>query len=100
MTTSAAASGVSTRIPSGSLQSPSVQEIAVGYAVQLAPRAALRADLVARDWKNFYATHLTQATGTAKMKSSTTWCPSDMDERYGEARPPGRTPLPPPRIWP
>jgi hypothetical protein len=58
-----AVSGVSTRL-AGSLTSPSVDEITFGYALQVSPRAAIRADLVSRDWKDFYAATVTQDTGT------------------------------------
>jgi outer membrane receptor protein involved in Fe transport len=58
-----AVSGVATRL-AGSLVSPSVDEITAGYGLQLGPRAILRADLVKRDWKNFYATVVDTTTGT------------------------------------
>jgi hypothetical protein len=38
-----------------SLLTPSADEFTVGYGMQVTPRAALRVDLVRREWHNFYA---------------------------------------------
>jgi hypothetical protein len=38
-----------------SLRSPSADEITLGYGMQITPRAAVRLDLVRREWSNFYA---------------------------------------------
>ena len=39
----------------GALQTPAADEITVGYGLQVTPRAAVRVDLVRREWENFYA---------------------------------------------
>ncbi|HVT43595.1 MAG TPA: TonB-dependent receptor [Thermoanaerobaculia bacterium] len=55
-------SGLGTRLE-GSIKSPSVDELTVGYGLQIASNAYLRTDLVLRDWQNFYSSRLTTATG-------------------------------------
>lgn len=46
------------------ITSPSMDEITLGYGFSFAQnRAFLRADIIARDWQNFYANHLTLETG-------------------------------------
>ena len=57
-------SGLGTRVDEP-LVSPSVDEFTLGYATQLGATALLRGDLVWRDWRDFYASKLTPATGTA-----------------------------------
>lgn len=46
----------------GSLRSPAVDEWSLGYLFPL-PSGAVRADLVARDWNNFYALRIDKTTG-------------------------------------
>ena len=46
----------------GPLQSPSVDEETVGYAVRL-PHGYLRADYISRDWHHFYAARVDRTTG-------------------------------------
>ena len=53
---------VVTSIFPGSLQSPSVTERSLGYAIQLG-RGHLRADYIARDWHHFYAARVDKTTG-------------------------------------
>ncbi|MGZ5444047.1 MAG: TonB-dependent receptor [Thermoanaerobaculia bacterium] len=48
----------------GTLQSPSVDELVVGYGVQLSPRAFAKIDAIYRDWNDFYARRITQDTGS------------------------------------
>ena len=43
-----------------SLKSPYVQEITLGYGVQLTSNAVARVDLVSRDWKDFYGFAINQ----------------------------------------
>jgi len=62
--TFASAAGFSNRIDDP-IQSPSVDEITLGYAVQLGSRAYIRTDLISRDWNDFYAVKLLPSTGTA-----------------------------------
>ena len=57
-------SGLGTRIVEP-LVSPSVDEFTVGYGTQLTPNSYLRGDIVSRDWRDFYGTRLTTATGTS-----------------------------------
>ena len=44
------------------LKSPSVDEYSLGYAMQLSPTAYAKVDYIHREWKDFYATELTQTT--------------------------------------
>src|SRR5262249_15431137 len=46
--------GLSTQFPEP-IVSPSVDEITLGYSMQINPNAYARVDLVKRDWHNFYA---------------------------------------------
>lgn len=46
----------------GELQSPTADELSIGYAARIAA-LQLRVDLTARDWRNFYATRVDTATG-------------------------------------
>jgi outer membrane receptor for ferrienterochelin and colicin len=46
----------------GTLSSPYVREVTLGYGAQIGSRAFLRADLVARDWRDFYALSVTRET--------------------------------------
>jgi hypothetical protein len=46
----------------GTLASPSVREIAAGYGVQLPANGFVRADVIRRDWRDFYAASVTTAT--------------------------------------
>jgi outer membrane receptor protein involved in Fe transport len=54
--------GVATKIQ-GSLASPSADEVAVGLSRQLGGRGAFRADLVRRDFKDFYSERIDTSTG-------------------------------------
>jgi len=49
----------------GSLRSPYVREVTIGYGMQLGANAYAKADLVARDWRDFYAASVTQSTRRA-----------------------------------
>jgi hypothetical protein len=49
----------------GTLASPYVREIAAGYGVQFLRDAYVRADLIHRDWRDFYAASVTTATRRA-----------------------------------
>jgi len=49
----------------GTLSSPYVRELTAGYGVQLGPAAYVRADLVLRDWRDFYAASVTADTRRA-----------------------------------
>ena len=49
----------------GSLASPYVREATLGYAMQLGTSGFVRADLVDRDWRDFYAASVTPATRRA-----------------------------------
>ena len=49
----------------GTLVSPHVREITVGYGAQLGTNAWVRADLVRRDWRDFYAASVTTETRQA-----------------------------------
>lgn len=57
-------SGLGTRILEP-LTSASVDEYTIGYGTQVSTNSYLRGDLVWRDWRDFYATMLTTATGTS-----------------------------------
>jgi hypothetical protein len=46
----------------GTLASPSVREVTAGYGVQLGSSGYVRADLIARDWRDFYAASVTTNT--------------------------------------
>lgn len=46
----------------GSLASPYVRELTLGYGTQIGLRGFVRADLVARDWRDFYAVSVTTRT--------------------------------------
>jgi outer membrane receptor protein involved in Fe transport len=58
---SASIPGVSTQFPQ-SLVSPAMDEITLGYGVRIGRNSFLRADLINREWKNFYASLLTTET--------------------------------------
>ena len=49
----------------GSLHSPSVREVTVGYGVQLGTNAYGKIDFIARDWRDFYAASVTTSTRRA-----------------------------------
>src|SRR5262249_18106424 len=49
----------------GSLQSPFMDEITAGYGVQLTANSYLRADLIHRNWGDFYVTRRDLSTGQA-----------------------------------
>jgi hypothetical protein len=55
-------SGLGTRIDEP-LTSPSVEEFTVGYGTRLSTTSYLRGDLVFRDWRDFYGSMVTTATG-------------------------------------
>jgi hypothetical protein len=57
--------GVTTRFDH-SLKAPSMTEVSLGYAVAISSRGYLRADVIHRDWKDFYAITRTIATGTSE----------------------------------
>src|ERR1051325_1736371 len=44
------------------LRTPYVNEWTLGYAIQLAPRAYVKLDLINRDWHDFYAANVTTET--------------------------------------
>ena len=46
----------------GRLKSPSVDERSIGYAMHW-PAGSVRADFIARDWHNFYASRIDRTTG-------------------------------------
>ncbi|MEO8217647.1 MAG: carboxypeptidase regulatory-like domain-containing protein [Acidobacteriota bacterium] len=48
----------------GSLKSPSVNEYAAGYGVQLGQSGYAKVDYIYRKWQDFYGLTVTQATGT------------------------------------
>jgi outer membrane receptor protein involved in Fe transport len=54
--------GVSTLFLSP-ITSPSMDEITLGYGASFGRNAFVRADLIAREWQNFYENRLTLATG-------------------------------------
>ena len=47
------------------LKSPSVNELALGYGVQVGTNAYVKVDAISRDWKNFYAAEVTTSTPKA-----------------------------------
>ena len=49
----------------GTLRSPSVREVTVGYGMQLGAHGFVRADAIARDWRDFYAASVTTSTRRA-----------------------------------
>jgi outer membrane receptor for ferrienterochelin and colicin len=49
----------------GTLKSPSVDEIAFGYATQFTPNSWAKVDFIHRDWKDFYASNVVQGGPTA-----------------------------------
>ena len=49
----------------GSLSSPYVRELTLGYGMQIGKHGFVRADLVARDWRDFYSLSVTQDTQRA-----------------------------------
>jgi hypothetical protein len=51
------------------LRTPTVDEWTLGYAIQLAPRAYMKLDLINRDWHGFYAANVT--TQTRKVSTET-----------------------------
>ncbi|MEA2570299.1 MAG: hypothetical protein QOI24_2300 [Acidobacteriota bacterium] len=46
----------------GTLASPYVRELTLGYGMQLGRDAYVRADLISRDWRDFYVASVTQST--------------------------------------
>ncbi|MBV8518407.1 MAG: carboxypeptidase regulatory-like domain-containing protein [Acidobacteria bacterium] len=46
----------------GTLASPSVREVTLGYGAELGSSGYVRADAIARDWRDFYASSVTTAT--------------------------------------
>ncbi len=56
--------GYSARFPE-SIASPSVDEFTVGYGTQIGSNAYAKVDLVARDWNNFYVSHIDLSTPQA-----------------------------------
>jgi len=64
-TVAAQVPGVGLKIPAG-LESPHVNEYAIGISRQLGNRAAVRADYVFRNYRDFYSTRIDQSTGTAR----------------------------------
>ncbi len=55
--------GFTAEFPDG-IASPGVDEITLGYGVQILNNGFVRVDLVSRDFKNFYAGQLDRSTGT------------------------------------
>lgn len=55
--------GLTTKIPQ-SLESPNVLEYAAGVSRQIGSRAAVRADFVYRDWRDFYSLRTDGSTGS------------------------------------
>lgn len=47
-----------------SISSPAVDEMSLGYGVQLGRAGVLRIDAISRDWRDFYAARLDRSTGT------------------------------------
>jgi hypothetical protein len=72
-----------TSIFHGSLESPSVTERSLGYAIQLG-RGHIRADYIARDWHHFYASRVDKTTGqtidAAGDKVDVAWIINDDSE--------------------
>jgi outer membrane receptor for ferrienterochelin and colicin len=56
-------SGYVTEFPD-SIASPAVDELSLGYGVQVGRSGVVRIDGIQRKWKNFYAAHLDMTTGT------------------------------------
>ena len=56
--------GISKVILNGSLGSPYTREVTVGGGFQIGTKGYLRADLIHRNWKNFYGTTRSLANGT------------------------------------
>ena len=52
----------------GRLKSPSVDELSLGYGMQIGATGFAKIDLISRNWKNFYAGEVT--TGTPKVNTS------------------------------
>jgi len=63
-TVNASVPGVGVRIPNG-LDSPNVFEYAIGASRQLGNRAAIRADYVYRNYRDFYSQRIDTTTGRA-----------------------------------
>ncbi len=61
--TGASIPGFAARFPEP-ISSPSVDEITLGYGMQIGNNAFAKVDLIARDWNNFYAARLDLGTGT------------------------------------
>ena len=55
--------GIDTRLDPDGLVSPNVKELTIGAGMQLGNRGYFRADLVMRDWDDFYASFLDRSTG-------------------------------------
>jgi outer membrane receptor protein involved in Fe transport len=74
---------VTTSVFHGSLQSPSVTERSLGYAIQLG-KGHIRADYIARDWHHFYASRVDETTGqtidAAGNKVDVAWIINDDSE--------------------
>ncbi|HVR40057.1 MAG TPA: TonB-dependent receptor [Thermoanaerobaculia bacterium] len=62
--------GVTTKFE-GSLKAPSMDEVALGYGFTIGTSGYLRADAMHRDWKDFYVTRRTLATGKAADANGT-----------------------------
>ncbi|HUP46510.1 MAG TPA: TonB-dependent receptor, partial [Thermoanaerobaculia bacterium] len=54
--------GFVTEFPN-SIASPAVDEITLGYGVQVGRSGVVRIDAISREWNNFYAAHLDMSTG-------------------------------------
>jgi outer membrane receptor protein involved in Fe transport len=54
-----------------SLKAPNMNEYTVGYGVSLSTRAYLRADIIHRDWRDFYTVRRTRETGIATDANGT-----------------------------
>jgi len=54
--------GFATRFDEG-IASPSVDEITLGYGVQIGSNGFAKLDLISREWQNFYAQQLDMSTG-------------------------------------
>ena len=48
----------------GSLKSPAVDEVSLGFGSQISSNATLRVDLVHKNWKNFYTRKVDSTTGS------------------------------------
>jgi hypothetical protein len=64
--------GVTTRFDH-SLKAPSMDEWTIGYATALSTKGYVRADIVNRTWKDFYAITRTLATGTSSDQFGNTY---------------------------